>query len=145
MIVRPLTRDFDWDRYVDLTIRAFQRMTQSIKFCPRPVVVAPYTLCLGGGTEISLHGARRQAHAELYMGLVETGVGLIPGGGGTKEFALKATDEAIRAFGDASRVAISTEIVAHVQASFDTEENIISQINNNAITTTAQIDTAFAG
>ena len=109
----------EWDD-VDLTIRAFQRMTQSIKFCPRPVVVAPYALCLGGGTEISLHGARRQVHAELYMGLVETGVGLIPGGGGTKEFALKATDEAVRAFGDASRVAISTELVDTMKQAFET-------------------------
>src|ERR1700722_1542412 len=109
----------EWED-VDLTIRAFQALTQSIKFCPRPVVVAPYALCLGGGTEISLHGARRQAHAELYMGLVETGVGLIPGGGGTKEFALKATDEAVRAFGDASRVAISTEIVDTMKQAFET-------------------------
>jgi 3-hydroxyacyl-CoA dehydrogenase len=109
----------EWED-VELTIRAFQRMTQSIKFCPRPVVVAPYALCLGGGTEISLHGARRQAHAELYMGLVETGVGLIPGGGGTKEFALKATDEAIRAFGDATRVAISTELVDTMKQAFET-------------------------
>jgi 3-hydroxyacyl-CoA dehydrogenase len=109
----------EWED-VDLTIRAFQRMTQSIKFCPRPVVVAPYALCLGGGTEISLHGARRQAHAELYMGLVETGVGLIPGGGGTKEFALKATDEAVRAFGDATRVTISTELVDTMKQAFET-------------------------
>jgi 3-hydroxyacyl-CoA dehydrogenase len=109
----------EWED-VDLTIRAFQRMTQSIKFCPRPVVVAPYALCLGGGTEISLHGARRQAHAELYIGLVETGVGLIPGGGGTKEFALKATDEAIRSFGDAARVSISTEIVDTMKQAFET-------------------------
>jgi 3-hydroxyacyl-CoA dehydrogenase len=109
----------EWED-VDLTIRAFQRMTQSIKFCPRPVVVAPYALCLGGGTEISLHGVRRQAHAELYMGLVETGVGLIPGGGGTKEFALKATDEAVRAFGDATRVAISTELVDTMKQAFET-------------------------
>jgi 3-hydroxyacyl-CoA dehydrogenase len=109
----------EWED-VDLTIRAFQRMTQSIKFCPRPVVVAPYALCLGGGTEISLHGARRQSHAELYMGLVETGVGLIPGGGGTKEFALKATDEAVRAFGDATRVAISTELVDTMKQAFET-------------------------
>jgi 3-hydroxyacyl-CoA dehydrogenase len=108
----------EWEE-IDMTIRAFQRMTQSIKFCPRPVVVAPYALCLGGGTEISLHGARRQAHAELYMGLVETGVGLIPGGGGTKEFALKATDEAIRSFGDAGRVAISTEIVDTMKQAFE--------------------------
>jgi 3-hydroxyacyl-CoA dehydrogenase len=83
----------EWDE-VDLAVRAFQRMTASIKFCPRPVVAAPFNLCLGGGTEISLHAARRQPHAELYMGLVETGVGLVPGGGGTREMALHAIDAA---------------------------------------------------
>jgi 3-hydroxyacyl-CoA dehydrogenase len=69
-------------------------MTASIKFCPRPVVVAPFGLCLGGGAEIALHGIRRQAHAELYMGLVETGVGLLPGAGGCKEMTLRAVDAA---------------------------------------------------
>jgi 3-hydroxyacyl-CoA dehydrogenase len=83
----------EWEE-VDLAVRAFQRMTSSIKFCPRPVVAAPFNLCLGGGTEISLHAARRQPHAELYMGLVETGVGLVPGGGGTKEMAFHAIDAA---------------------------------------------------
>ena len=83
----------DWDE-VDLAVRAFQRMTASIKFCPRPVVVAPFSLCLGGGVEISLHAAARQPHAELYMGLVEAGVGLVPAGGGTKEMALHAVDAA---------------------------------------------------
>jgi 3-hydroxyacyl-CoA dehydrogenase len=81
----------DWDE-VNFAIRSFQQMTAAIKFCPRPVVVAPYGLCLGGGCEISLHAAARQPHAELYMGLVEAGVGLIPGGGGTKEMALRAHD-----------------------------------------------------
>ncbi len=83
----------DWDE-VDLAVRAFQRMTATIKFCPRPVVAAPFNLCLGGGVEISLHAAARQPGAELYMGLVEAGVGLIPGGGGTKEMALHAVDAA---------------------------------------------------
>jgi 3-hydroxyacyl-CoA dehydrogenase len=77
----------EWDD-VDLMVRGFQNMTQAIKFCPRPVVVAPYGMCLGGGVEIAIHAAARQAHAELYMGLVETGVGLIPGGGGCKEFTI---------------------------------------------------------
>jgi 3-hydroxyacyl-CoA dehydrogenase len=84
----------EWEE-VNRAIRSFQQMTSAIKFCPRPVVVAPYGLCLGGGTEISLHGAARQVHAELYMGLVEAGVGLIPGGGGTKEMALRACDLAL--------------------------------------------------
>jgi 3-hydroxyacyl-CoA dehydrogenase len=83
----------EWDE-VDLAVRAFQRMTSAIKFCPRPVVAAPFNLCLGGGAEISLHAARRQPHAELYMGLVESGVGIVPAGGGTKEMALRATDAA---------------------------------------------------
>ncbi|HEY7392409.1 MAG TPA: 3-hydroxyacyl-CoA dehydrogenase NAD-binding domain-containing protein [Bryobacteraceae bacterium] len=83
----------EWDE-VDSMVRAFQRTTATIKFCPRPVVVAPFGMCLGGGAEIALHGARRQAHAELYMGLVETGVGLLPAGGGCKEMTLRAIQAA---------------------------------------------------
>ena len=83
----------EWDE-VDAEIRAFQAMTAAIKFCPRPVVAAPFGMCLGGGTEVNLHAAARQAHAELYMGLVETGVGLIPAGGGCKEMALRVFDAA---------------------------------------------------
>lgn len=84
-------QDEEWDE-VDLAVRAFQNMTQGIKFCPRPVIVAPYGMCLGGGTEISLHAAARQSHAELYMGLVEASVGLIPGGGGCKEMTLRSIE-----------------------------------------------------
>jgi 3-hydroxyacyl-CoA dehydrogenase len=84
-------QDQEWDE-VDLAIRSFQNMTQAIKFCPRPVIVAPYGLCLGGGAEIAIHAAARQAHAELYMGLVETSVGLIPAGGGCKEMTLHAIE-----------------------------------------------------
>ncbi len=81
----------EWDE-VEIAVKQFQGMTQSIKFCPRPVVVAPYGMCLGGGVEIALHAAARQPHAELYMGLVEAGVGLIPGGGGCKEMTLRAIE-----------------------------------------------------
>ncbi|WP_263365407.1 3-hydroxyacyl-CoA dehydrogenase/enoyl-CoA hydratase family protein [Edaphobacter bradus] len=81
----------EWDE-VESAVRAFQNMTQAIKFCSRPVVVAPYGMCLGGGVEISLHAAARQPHAELYMGLVEAGVGLIPGGGGCKEMVLRSIE-----------------------------------------------------
>jgi len=81
----------EWDE-VEMAVRAFQNMTQAIKFCPRPVVVAPYGMCLGGGVEISLHAASRQPHAELYMGLVEAGVGLIPGGGGCKEMTIRSVE-----------------------------------------------------
>ena len=83
----------EWDE-LSSVIRNFQRMTAAIKFCPRPVVAAPFGLTLGGGAEICLHAARRQPHAETYMGLVEAGVGLIPAGGGTKEMFLRALDAA---------------------------------------------------
>jgi 3-hydroxyacyl-CoA dehydrogenase len=83
----------EWDE-VDLAIRGFQGMTQSIKFSPKPVVSAPFGMCLGGGCEVSLHAAARNPHAELYMGLVEVGVGLLPGGGGCKEMTLRAVDSA---------------------------------------------------
>jgi 3-hydroxyacyl-CoA dehydrogenase len=88
-----VAQEGDWDE-VDAAIRGFQQMTAAIKFCPRPVVVAPFGMTLGGGTEICLHAARRQPHAETYIGLVEAGVGLIPGGGGTKEMLLRAVDAA---------------------------------------------------
>ncbi|HKE23030.1 MAG TPA: 3-hydroxyacyl-CoA dehydrogenase NAD-binding domain-containing protein [Bryobacteraceae bacterium] len=85
-------QEAEWDD-IDFMVRAFQRMTSSIKFCPRPAVAAPFGMCLGGGTEIALAAVRRQAHAELYIGLVETGVGLLPGGGGCKEMMLASPDD----------------------------------------------------
>ncbi|HJT72028.1 MAG TPA: hypothetical protein VJ731_17640, partial [Terriglobales bacterium] len=78
----------------DLVIRQFQGMTQAIKFSPKPVVVAPFGMTLGGGAEITLHAPARQPHGELYIGLVEIGVGLLPGGGGCKEMLLRAVDSA---------------------------------------------------
>jgi 3-hydroxyacyl-CoA dehydrogenase len=93
MLLLMSVQEEEWDD-VDLAIRQFQGMTQAIKFSAKPVVVAPFGLTLGGGTEISLHAAARQPHAELYMGLVEVGVGLLPGGGGCKEMLLRAVDSA---------------------------------------------------
>jgi 3-hydroxyacyl-CoA dehydrogenase len=93
MLLLMSVQEEEWDE-VDLAIRQFQGMTQAIKFSPKPVVVAPFGLCLGGGTEITLHAAARQPHAELYAGLVEVGVGLLPGGGGCKEMLLRALDSA---------------------------------------------------
>src|SRR5437764_7009438 len=84
MLLLMAIQESEWDE-VDLAIRGFQGMTQAIKFCPKPVVSGPFGMCLGGGTEVSLHAASRQPHAELYMGLVEVGVGLLPGGGGCRE------------------------------------------------------------
>jgi 3-hydroxyacyl-CoA dehydrogenase len=109
----------EWDE-VDAVIQSFQKMTQAIKFCPRPVVVAPAGLCLGGGCEIALHGTARQAHGELYMGLVETGVGLVPAGGGCKEVVLQSVDgarnESVELF-DAVRQRFETVAMAKVSTS----------------------------
>jgi len=93
MLLLMSIQEEEWDD-VDLAIRSFQGMTQAIKFSPKPVVVAPFGLTLGGGTEISLHAPALQPHAELYMGLVEVGVGLLPGAGGCKEMLLRAIDSA---------------------------------------------------
>lgn len=93
MLLLMSVQEEEWDD-VDLAIRQFQGMTQAVKFSPKPVVIAPFGLALGGGCEISLHAAARQPHSELYMGLVEVGVGLLPGGGGCKEMLLRAVDAA---------------------------------------------------
>jgi len=93
MLLLMSIQEEEWDE-IDLIIRQFQGMTQAIKFSPKPVVVAPFGLCLGGGTEISMHAPALQPHAELYIGLVEVGVGLLPGGGGCKEMLLRAVDSA---------------------------------------------------
>lgn len=78
---------------LDLAIRMFQNSMMRVRYSSIPVVTAPHGLCLGGGCEMNLHADKICAAAETYIGLVELGVGLIPGGGGTKEFALRAGDE----------------------------------------------------
>jgi 3-hydroxyacyl-CoA dehydrogenase len=77
---------------LEKVIAEFQQANMLLRYGPVPVVVAPFGLTLGGGAEITLHGAAARAHAELYMGLVEVGVGLIPGGGGCKELLCRALD-----------------------------------------------------
>ena len=78
---------------LDMAVRMFQNTTMRLRYSSIPVVAAPHNLTLGGGCEICLHADKVVAHAEAYMGLVEFGVGLIPGGGGTKEFAVRFSDE----------------------------------------------------
>lgn len=77
---------------IDHAVRAFQQTTQMIRYSNTPVVVATHGMTLGGGCEIAMHADQTQAAAETYMGLVEMGVGLIPGGGGSKEMALRASE-----------------------------------------------------
>ena len=81
----------DWDE-LDLMIRQFQQTVARVRFSSVPVVVAPHGLTLGGGCELTLHADAVVAAAETYIGLVEVGVGVIPGGGGTKEMALRVSD-----------------------------------------------------
>jgi 3-hydroxyacyl-CoA dehydrogenase len=78
---------------LDMAIRMFQNSMMRVRYSSVPVVTAPHGLTLGGGCEMNLHADKICAAAETYIGLVELGVGLIPGGGGTKEFALRAGDE----------------------------------------------------
>jgi 3-hydroxyacyl-CoA dehydrogenase len=81
----------EWDE-LNAAIQRFQQMNMLLKYSPKPVVAAPFGLALGGGCELPLHCARVQASAELYMGLVEVGVGLIPAGGGCKEMLARGMD-----------------------------------------------------
>jgi 3-hydroxyacyl-CoA dehydrogenase len=92
MMVATLAQQGDW-KALDGAVSTFQRLSMSIRNAPFPVVSAPFGLTLGGGCEWSLHADHIQAHAELYMGLVEVGVGLLPGGGGTKELLFRFTGE----------------------------------------------------
>ena len=121
MLLLMSVQEEEWDE-VDLAIRQFQGMTQAIKFSPKPVVSAPFGLCLGGGTEISLHAPARQPHAELYTGLVEIGVGLLPGGGGCKEMLLRAVDSAAASRGKSSPEALagSVEMMEAMKKAFET-------------------------
>lgn len=90
-LILSQAQDEEWDE-LDTMIKEFQKATTSLRFSPHPVVVAPFNLTLGGGAEMTLHADHVTASAETYMGLVEVGVGLIPGGGGTKEMLLRFTD-----------------------------------------------------
>ncbi|SJN44130.1 3-hydroxyacyl-CoA dehydrogenase/enoyl-CoA hydratase family protein [Sphingobacterium sp. JB170] len=82
----------DYDE-LNTAVQMFQNTAMRIRYSSIPVVAAPFQMTLGGGCEFSMHADFVQLHAETYMGLVEFGVGVIPGGGGSKEFALRASDE----------------------------------------------------
>ncbi len=88
MTVLLAAQEGEWDE-LDGAVRRFQQANMALKYAPKPVVAAPFGMALGGGCEIVLHAARAQASAETYMGLVETGVGVIPAGGGCKEMLLR--------------------------------------------------------
>ena len=91
-MIYMLAIEQEWED-LDMAIQWFQKTTMRLRYSSIPVVAAPHGMALGGGCEICMHSDKVIAHAETYMGLVEFGVGLIPGGGGTKEFALRLSDE----------------------------------------------------
>jgi len=93
MLVLVAAQEQEWDE-LHSAVKQFQNVNLAIKYAPKPVVAAPQGMALGGGCEVCLHSARIQAAAEAYIGQVETGVGLIPGGGGTKEMLIRANEHA---------------------------------------------------
>jgi 3-hydroxyacyl-CoA dehydrogenase len=93
MLLLMGAQEQEWDE-IDGVLRQFQNVNLAIKHSPRPVVCAPQGMALGGGCEISLHAVRIHCAAEAYIGLVESGVGLIPAGGGSKEMLIRANEHA---------------------------------------------------
>ena len=110
MLVLLAAQEGEWDE-LNATVNAFQQANMALKYAPKPVVAAPFGMTLGGGCEIALHAARVQASAELYIGMVEAGVGVIPGGGGCKEAILR--------LGDAKR---AFELIGYAKVSSSAEE-----------------------
>jgi len=100
MLMLMEAQDENWED-LDMMARAFQQSTMSLRYSPKPVVVAPFNMVFGGGCEVVLHADRVRAAAETYIGLVEVGVGIIPAGGGTKELLLRTLDSIPRNVGDA--------------------------------------------
>ncbi len=92
MLILMMASQQDWEE-LDLAVRTFQNTAMRIRTAAVPVVMAPHAMTLGGGCEFTMHSAQAVVAAETYIGLVEVGVGLIPGGGGTKEFALRASQK----------------------------------------------------
>jgi 3-hydroxyacyl-CoA dehydrogenase len=93
MLVLIGAQEQEWDE-LHMAVKQFQNVNLAIKYAAKPVVAAPQGMALGGGCEIGLHSAKIHAAGEAYIGLVESGVGLIPGGGGTKEMLIRANENA---------------------------------------------------
>jgi 3-hydroxyacyl-CoA dehydrogenase len=100
MLMLMEAQEENWEE-LDMMGRVFQSATMSLRYSPKPVVVAPFQMVFGGGCEMVLHGDRVRAAAETYIGLVEVGVGIIPAGGGTKEMLLRVMDSIPKGVSDA--------------------------------------------
>ncbi|MCO4760007.1 MAG: enoyl-CoA hydratase/isomerase family protein [Myxococcales bacterium] len=111
MFIGGLIQAGKW-KELEAAVNTFQQFTHALKYSSRPVVSAPHGMTLGGGCEVAIHSSRMQAAAETYMGLVEVGVGLIPGAGGTKEMTVRAAQ--------AIPGGVKTDVVPFLQKSFET-------------------------
>jgi 3-hydroxyacyl-CoA dehydrogenase len=100
MLMLMEAQEENWDE-LDMMARVFQQSTMSLRYSPKPVVVAPFQMVFGGGCEMVLHADRVRAGAETYIGLVEVGVGIIPAGGGTKELLVRTLDSIPKVMSDA--------------------------------------------
>lgn len=136
---------------LDIVVRQFQQAMMKIKYSPKPVVAAPHQMTLGGGAEVCLPAARIQAAPETYMGLVEVGVGLIPGGGGTKELYIKhlnslptgvkydLQDVANKVFETVAMAKVSTSAAEAVENGFLNSLDGISKNNDHLIYDAKQV------
>jgi 3-hydroxyacyl-CoA dehydrogenase len=131
MLVLLAAQEQEWDE-LNAAIHRFQQATMALKYAPKPVVAAPFSRALGGGCEIPIHCNRIQASAETYMGLVEVGVGLIPGAGGTKEMILRLQD-ARKAFELIGMAKVSSSAEEARQLGFLTKSDRISMNPNRLI------------
>ena len=100
MLMLMEAQEENWEE-LDMMGRVFQNSTMSLRYSPKPVVVAPFNMVFGGGCEMVLHADRVRAAAETYIGLVEVGVGIVPAGGGTKEMLVRALDSIPKNLDDA--------------------------------------------
>lgn len=107
---------------INLMIAQFQNTMMRARFSSVPVVVAPHNMALGGGCELSLHADAIQSHAELYMGLVEVGVGLIPAGGGTKEMTRRFSNSTVSGDVELNRLQETFLNIAMAKVSTSAEE-----------------------
>ena len=111
MLILLEAQEGNWEE-IDMAVRAFQKASQALKYCKRPVVAAPFGMTLGGGCEVCLGAQHVYASAETYIGLVELGVGLIPAGGGCKEMLMRQLEGA--------PLVDDVDLFAFVRAAFET-------------------------
>ena len=120
-LLLELSQNNQWEA-LDFAVKTLQDMTQRIRFSPGPVVAAPFQLTLGGGVELVQPAAHRIAAAETYMGLVEVGVGLIPGGGGNLRMILNAMEGGTGRMGAFQKIQKTFETVGFAKIATSADE-----------------------